>query len=632
MVSAMRHLALAFAVAAASTQQSPACRCLFGDACWPSPAQWEDLNLTVGGRLVAYEDPLAICRGSGIKTPSCAEALNSTDDEFWLTGQVAGYTRSGEYGAWNLSSVASAYAVIAESEADAAAAVSFAAQHNLRFAVKNTGHGWFAGSHAPGGLLLWTHRLSSVTFPASPGAICGRNVGRVAEVGAGAQFRDLYAAAAAAGGLVIGGTCDSVGVGGCWLGGCFGTWSKRYGSGANNILAARIVLADGTLATASQCENADIFWSLRGGGAGVAAVALSFTTRVHAPPASVLLGGATLIAADAPTFTSLLEQALAAGANVSGPAWGGSWSYGRGSVPGTYSVNFGLKGFELSPADGEAALAPLLDWAARTPGVNATSAWSVWNASTAPAGSPPPWIEEHPDREISTAIVATMSRFVPVGDASLYAAVAAGLAAAADAMPANAYATVGVDLEKGQAGAPPGVLADLADSAQPPVLARAAGMLLVAVRFPELPTLPPSPQVLAALWPRLQRYAVLSDADPLYAPCAAGAAGDAAAAAACHALLVGERVPALQKQLSEVKSALYAAMPDVAPDGSGAALSGTYLNEAGFDDVAWQRAQWGDATYARLLAIKHVRDPAGLFYCHHCVGSDEWDPSGQCRL
>ena len=40
--------------------------------------------------------------------------------------------------------------------------------------------------------------------------------------------------------------------------------------------------------------------------------------------------------------------------------------------------------------------------------------------------------------------------------------------------------------------------------------------------------------------------------------------------------------------------------------------------------------QWGAATYASLLDVKHKYDPAGLFVCHHCVGSEEWDPSGNC--
>ncbi|HEV7555820.1 MAG TPA: BBE domain-containing protein [Kofleriaceae bacterium] len=49
---------------------------------------------------------------------------------------------------------------------------------------------------------------------------------------------------------------------------------------------------------------------------------------------------------------------------------------------------------------------------------------------------------------------------------------------------------------------------------------------------------------------------------------------------------------------------------------------GAYVNEADYFEPDWQRTFWGD-NYTRLLAIKRTYDPAGLFVCHHCVGSDE---------
>ena len=51
--------------------------------------------------------------------------------------------------------------------------------------------------------------------------------------------------------FVIGGTCDSVGVGGCWQGGCYGTLSRLYGAAAANLLEARVVLANGSLVVAN---------------------------------------------------------------------------------------------------------------------------------------------------------------------------------------------------------------------------------------------------------------------------------------------------------------------------------------------------------------------------------------------
>ena len=52
-----------------------------------------------------------------------------------------------------------------------------------------------------------------------------------------------------------GGGCTSVGIGGCTLGGCFGYFSQKLGPSASNLLQAKIVLANGSLVTASSCRN-----------------------------------------------------------------------------------------------------------------------------------------------------------------------------------------------------------------------------------------------------------------------------------------------------------------------------------------------------------------------------------------
>ena len=118
---------------------------------------------------------------------------------------------------WNSSNRVSAYAVAAATGADVAAAVAFAAAWNLRLVIKNTGHDWFTRSSAPGSLLVWTHRLNSISFvPAFDTGCPGAQPQQAVTIGAGVQFRDLYEAAMAVGLVVVGGTCDSVGAAGCW--------------------------------------------------------------------------------------------------------------------------------------------------------------------------------------------------------------------------------------------------------------------------------------------------------------------------------------------------------------------------------------------------------------------------------
>ena len=140
-----------------------------------------------------------------------------------------------------------------------------------------------------GGLLsLWTHQRKNITWHHNgllanddsdardlPYLCPGDERIPAATIQSGVQFYDLYPAHRN-GKLIIGGTCDSVVVAGCWLSGCYGTFSRRFGNGAMNLLAARVVLANGTALTVSKCHHPDLFWSLRGGGGGVAAAVVDF--------------------------------------------------------------------------------------------------------------------------------------------------------------------------------------------------------------------------------------------------------------------------------------------------------------------------------------------------------------------
>ena len=88
------------------------------------------------------------------------------------------------------------------------------------------------------------------------------------------------------------------------------------------------------------------------------------------------------------------------------------------------------------------------------------------------------------------------------------------------------------------------------------------------------------------------------------------------------------RVPRFRDELAEVRRLLEVTWPS---ELNGEPYSGTYLNEADFEDPGWQTSQWG-TKYPRLLALKKQFDPQGLFYGHHAVGSELWDATGNCLL
>src|SRR6185312_11890051 len=91
-------------------------------------------------------------------------------------------------------------------------------------------------------------------------------VARTATAGGGATWAAFNEATAVHGLATTGGIVSSTGVGGLTLGGGIGYLARSRGLSCDNLRSAEVVLADGTAVTASETDNADLFWALRGGG------------------------------------------------------------------------------------------------------------------------------------------------------------------------------------------------------------------------------------------------------------------------------------------------------------------------------------------------------------------------------
>ncbi len=154
--------------------------------------------------------------------------------------------------------------------ADVQAALAFARANDLSVGVRSGGHG-VTGAALTDGLVIDMRALSSVSV--DPKA-------RTAVVGGGAQWAAVDAATQEHGLATTGGRVSTTGVAGLTLGGGSGWVERAFGLAADNLLEVKLVTADGSLVTANEKENPDLFWALHGGG-GNFGIAVEFTFKLH---------------------------------------------------------------------------------------------------------------------------------------------------------------------------------------------------------------------------------------------------------------------------------------------------------------------------------------------------------------
>lgn len=531
------------------------------DPDWPSPAQWEALRSRVHGRLL---QPVSPGDGPQSRNP------------FWLEEQPGATQSTGWVDAWEARP--SVYAVAAENAEDVAAAVDFARKHRLRLVVKGTGHDYLGRSNAADSLLVWTHPMREVTVHdrfVPQGAPPGHPALPAVSAQAGARWLEVYDQVTTNHGRYVqGGGCASVGAaGGFPQGGGFGSFSKKFGTGAAGMVEVEIVTSDGRILTANEFQHPDLFWAVRGGGGGTFGVVTRITLRTHELPETFGSVSGTLRARDDAEYRALVDRLRRFYCEaLNNEHWGEQIAF---RPDNTVDVFVTFQG--LTQEQATQAWRPITEAFENDLQVLAIPARDMWNLSF--------WKASHPDHvtpdprqgpdgrvywwsgnqgEVSMYWYTYQSRYIPLRAMQ-------DPAFTETLFQASRHWRTGLHLNKGLAGAPEEALRRGRQTSVNPVAETAAALVILG----------------------------------------AGRQGDQPDLADAR-----EKIA----RVDAAMTLLRAATPD----------SGSYANEADFFTRDWQREFWG-VNYPRLLEIKNLYDPIGLFHVHHGVGSEGWSRDGMTR-
>ncbi|HET7529691.1 MAG TPA: FAD-binding oxidoreductase [Mycobacteriales bacterium] len=164
-------------------------------------------------------------------------------------------------------------AVIArcDTPADVVAALAYARAQGLDISVYGGGHGVTGSAVVDGAMCIDLRGLK--TLEVDPAA-------KTIRAGGGLTWGELDAATQEHGLAVTGGRVSTTGVAGLAIGSGSGWLERKLGYTCDNLISAEVVTADGRIVTASEDENPDLFWAIRGGG-GNFGIVTTFTFRLH---------------------------------------------------------------------------------------------------------------------------------------------------------------------------------------------------------------------------------------------------------------------------------------------------------------------------------------------------------------
>jgi len=568
-------------------KESDSCRCLPSQPCWPDKDKWVSFKKSLKGDLIKPSSVLKNCESDG-ESKECKNDVSKIKNPFYMQSDAGRSENQGWYNAWK--DTPSTYAVEAKNTDDVVKAVNFARENNLRLVIKGAGHDYLGRSSSKDSLMIWTHNMRDIVYnkhfhPAN----CPKSKEYTAvTVGAGTRWLEAYDNVTNKHHKYVqGGGCTTVGAaGGFTQGGGFGSWTKQYGTGAAGVLQAEVVTADGKVVVANECQNQDLFWAIKGGGGGTYGVVTKLTLRVHDLPKYFGLMTGEIVADNDDAYKELIKRFISFySANLTNPNWGEQFLLKPDNKFGIAMVTQ-----NLTKEQALNVWKPFISWVKKQQDLHINTKYidipptKIWNYDF--------WHKNHPDMvkkntgpdardgeywwatntaEIFSYWYTYQSWYLPK---SLFDK--KNIAKTADTFyKASRLGDISISLNKGMSGA----------SKEATELTKQTSM---------------DPRVFDA-----NALVIMSSSSD-------------------KPVLGKSDIPADKKK--EVDN-IYKAMEMIE---ALAPQAGSYANEADYFQKDWQNIFWG-SNYKHLLSIKNKYDPKGLFYCHHCVGSEEWQEGGMCK-
>ncbi|KAK4150888.1 hypothetical protein C8A00DRAFT_17623 [Chaetomidium leptoderma] len=233
-----------------------------------------------------------------VNADTCSEVRDNTDIDVSSRLQLSYLDEQAEYWSASCSALKPSCIIFPRSAAEVAAVFRVLNTNNEKFAVKSGGHSpnnYYAS--VDGGPLISTQHLDHVLLDPTTGVI---------DVGPGNRLDGIAKKLQGTGWTFIGGRIGNTGVGGLILGGGLSYMSAQYGWSASSAISYEVVLANGTIVTASSTSHADLFVALKGGGNNFGVVT---NYKLQAHPQGDVYGG-NLVFLRTPALDAKLLKAV----------------------------------------------------------------------------------------------------------------------------------------------------------------------------------------------------------------------------------------------------------------------------------------------------------------------------------